>query len=351
LGLATSVANARDDGLLRPPMGWMSWERYGCQKDCVGHPDSCINAALFEAQAEAMVAKGLLDAGYNRIDIDDCFMAKRNSKTGDLQADPARFPGGIPALSKKIHGMGLKFGVYNDIGAGTCAGNPGLNVSAVPDAHADARLKRDVEVFTKEWEIDSIKIDGCGARGPMNATYPKLGRLLNESGRQVLYSCSWPVYGALSPSCRGDLSTEACFPYDEIAAACSSWRVFKDIMDVFNVPGHAGIRQIIDFYAQNNKTLAAANGPGHYNDYDMLLAGNNGLTVAEAKIQMSMWSMWSAPLLMSNDLRTITDDYLQVLLNKEVICGRLFQPLEALDGCFHVQVQDTWTNAHSMLVT
>ena len=54
LAACACTARARDDGLRLPPMGWMSWERYGCQKDCAGHPDACINAALFEAQAQAL---------------------------------------------------------------------------------------------------------------------------------------------------------------------------------------------------------------------------------------------------------------------------------------------------------
>ena len=131
-----------------------SWERYGCQKDCVAHPDSCISANLFETQAQLLVSKGFKDKGYNRIDIDDCFMDKRDPTTNALRADETRFPGGIPALSKKIHGMGLLFGVYNDIGPGTCAGNPGLNVSAVPDERADAQLQRDVDLFANEWQIE-----------------------------------------------------------------------------------------------------------------------------------------------------------------------------------------------------
>mmetsp|Transcript_117365 Transcript_117365/g.374018 ORF Transcript_117365/g.374018 Transcript_117365/m.374018 type:complete len:441 (-) Transcript_117365:88-1410(-) len=319
IAISPLMAIARDDGLRLPPMGWMSWERYGCQRDCVNHPDTCISAKLFETQAELLVSKGFLAKGYNRVDIDDCYMDRRDPKTNDLRADEARFPGGIPALSEKIHFCGLKFGIYNDIGPGTCASDTGLNVSAGPDEVADAQLQRDVEMFAHEWKVDSLKVDGCGPRGPMNVTYPKLGDMLNRTGRQILFSCSWPVYGALGAPCNGDLSSEACFPSREIAKSCSTWRVFKDIMDVYNLPGHAGLLQIIDFYARNNETLAAVSGPGQYNDYDMLLAGNAGLSVAEAKIQMGMWSMWSAPLMISNDLRTIAPEFIDVLLNDEVI--------------------------------
>lgn len=32
-----------DNGLARtPPMGWMAWQRYRCNVDCVNYPDDCI---------------------------------------------------------------------------------------------------------------------------------------------------------------------------------------------------------------------------------------------------------------------------------------------------------------------
>ena len=34
---------------------------------------------------------------------------------------------------------------------------------------------------------------------------------------------------------------------------------------------------------------------------------------------MAMWAIFAAPLLMSNDLRTITPEYKEILLNKDVI--------------------------------
>ena len=79
-----------------------------------------------------------------------------------------------------MHAKGLKLGVYNDIGRGTCAGDPGLNVSAVPDRVADEQLDRDAHTFAS-WGIDSIKIDGCGGdKDTMNITYPKLGAAFNR---------------------------------------------------------------------------------------------------------------------------------------------------------------------------
>lgn len=35
--------NALDNGLaLKPPMGWMSWQRYRCITDCEKYPYECI---------------------------------------------------------------------------------------------------------------------------------------------------------------------------------------------------------------------------------------------------------------------------------------------------------------------
>jgi hypothetical protein len=166
-----------------------------------------------------------------------------------------------------------------------------------------------------------MQVDGCGGGNAtkMGVTYPKLGQFLNDTGRQILYTCSWPVYTSLAKGCGGHLTKEECFPLESIVESCSTWRVYKDIMDVYNAPEpHSGVRQLILFYARNNATLAKASGPGHFNDYDMLLGGDAGLSLPEAKIQFSMWSMFAAPLLMSNDLRAISDDMVSMLTNKEV---------------------------------
>eukprot|EP01047_Picozoa_sp_COSAG01_P028160 COSAG01_NODE_1883_length_8988_cov_67.877264_7_plen_200_part_00 len=153
----------------------------------------------------------------------------------------------------------------------------------------------------------------------MNITYPKLGAALNATGRQIFFTCSWPVYETLGiPGCNAS-SQFSCLQWPVLTGACNSWRIYKDIMDTFYLPGHAGVRNIIELLGQANATLAATQRPGAYNDADMLLAGNNGLSDAEVKIQFGMWSMWSAPLLMSNDLRQMPASQKEILLNPEVI--------------------------------
>ncbi len=51
----------------------------------------------------------------------------------------------------------------------------------------------------------------------------------------------------------------------------------------------------------------------------MILAGNNGLSASQQRVQMSMWAIFAAPLLMSNDLRDISPESVAIAQHKEVI--------------------------------
>ncbi|KAG1698136.1 Alpha-N-acetylgalactosaminidase [Nymphon striatum] len=174
-----------DNGLARtPPMGWISWARFGCTTDCKTHPDGCINEKLFLTMANLMAKEGFRELGYEYVNIDDCYLAKTRNAKGELQADPLRFPNGLPYLAKKIHELGLKFGVYEDYGTKTCGGYPGIL----------GHLQKDAETI-KSWGADMLKLDGCNVKiSMMNKGYPEMGEYLNKTGRPILYSCSWPDY-------------------------------------------------------------------------------------------------------------------------------------------------------------
>ena len=57
---------------------------------------------LFMKMADLMVSKGFLAAGYEFVNIDDCWLAKERDSEGRLVADPERFPSGIKALSQYV---------------------------------------------------------------------------------------------------------------------------------------------------------------------------------------------------------------------------------------------------------
>ncbi|RZF40166.1 hypothetical protein LSTR_LSTR014200 [Laodelphax striatellus] len=148
-----AVSEGLDNGLaLKPPMGWMSWQRYRCNIDCETYPDECISENLFRRAADLIVSEGFKKVGYEYVIVDDCWLAKERDQNGDLQPDPKRFPSGIKSLADYIHSKGLKFGLYEDYGTKTCEGYPGVI----------GHMKQDAAKFA-EWEVDYVKLDGCNA--------------------------------------------------------------------------------------------------------------------------------------------------------------------------------------------
>lgn len=59
--------------------------------------------------------------------------------------------------------------------------------------------------------------------------------------------------------------------------------------------------------------------PGYFNDPDALEVGNGGMTDVEYRSQFSLWAIMAAPLIASNDVRTMSATTLEILTNPEVI--------------------------------
>src|SRR6266487_5938927 len=93
--------NGLNNGVARtPPMGWLSWERFVCETDCVNYPEDCISERLYMDMADRLSADGFKDVGYEFVNIDDCWLEKeRDAQTGKLVADRTRFPHGIKWLA------------------------------------------------------------------------------------------------------------------------------------------------------------------------------------------------------------------------------------------------------------
>ena len=155
LSLSPAVyVSSLDNGLaLTPPMGWLSWERYRCDIDCVNDPDNCISERLYRTMALHLQSDGFLDAGYEYVNIDDCWSElMRDFDTDQIVPDKQRFPSGMRALADYVHGLGLKLGIYGDWGTTTCGGYPGTL----------GYMQIDAQTFAN-WTIDSLKLDGCNA--------------------------------------------------------------------------------------------------------------------------------------------------------------------------------------------
>jgi hypothetical protein len=169
-----------------------------------------------------------------------------------------------------------------------------------------------VELFAS-WGIDSLKVDGCNqAISVMPVSYPRLSGALVDAGMQqghpILYSCSWPAYISIP----GDKISKDV--YDSLMKYCNIWRNWADISDSWD-----SVKSIIKWWHDNQDAMMNAAGPGHFNDPDMILAGNTGLSQSEYEVQFSLWSIFAAPLLMSNDLRKISSSVKSLLQNPDII--------------------------------
>lgn len=97
--------------------------------------------------ANQFVNLGLKNLGYIYVNIDDCWHTKSRNSSGNLVADPNKWPNGIAYTVNQIHGMGLKFGLYGDAGTMTCAGYPGSQGHEQQDA-----------TLLGSWGVDYVRI-------------------------------------------------------------------------------------------------------------------------------------------------------------------------------------------------
>jgi len=259
---------------LTPPMGWNSWNKFGCN----------VSDKLIREMADAMVSSGMQAAGYQYVNIDDCWQVSRDA-SGTIVADPTRFPSGMKALVDYVHGKGLKLGLYTDAGTGTCEKRPGsLN-------HED----QDAKTYAS-WGIDYVKIDWCNSEGlDPEVQYAKFRDALAHSGRPIVFSiCNWGVKT----------------PWRWGPTTGNLWRTTGDINDTYD-------RMTLIGFGQNG--LEEFAGPGHWNDPDMLEVGNGGMKRDEYRTHMALWAILAAPLLAGNDLRSMSSETKELLMNSEII--------------------------------
>jgi len=290
LALAAVPASAQKFAELArtPPMGWNSWNHYGCE----------IDEGLIRGTADAMVANGMRDAGYVYVNIDDCWQGERDAD-GFLQPDPQRFPSGIKALADYVHARGLKLGIYSDAGAKTCGGRAGSQGHEYQDALQFAR-----------WEVDYLKYDWCNTgtgaaqRNPREA-YTTMRDALRAAGRPIVFSiCEW-----------GDNK-----PWEWAPEIGHLWRTTGDIVNCWNCElGHGswtsfGILNILDKQAGLRKYA----GPGAWNDPDMMEVGNLP-TPAENRSHFALWAMLAAPLIAGTDVIGMTPDTAAILTNPRLV--------------------------------
>jgi alpha-galactosidase len=262
-----------------PPMGFNDWNAFGCD----------VSEALIKQTADVIVSSGLKRAGYQYVNIDDCWALRDRGPDGRIVPDPVKFPSGISGVADYVHSKGLKLGIYGDAGTKTCAGYPG------------SLGKEDLDAQTwAGWGVDYLKYDNCfnqsdGSREDFVRRYTAMRDALARTGRPIVYSMS--EWGQSQP-------------WLWAAGVGNLWRTTGDVSD--NWPS---LRTII----AANVRLSPYAGPGHWNDPDMMEIGNGGMTATEYHTHMSMWAMMAAPLIIGTDLRTASAQTLAILGNRDII--------------------------------
>ncbi|KAK1138256.1 hypothetical protein N8T08_003221, partial [Aspergillus melleus] len=284
-----------------PPMGFNNWARFMCD----------LNETLFTETADAMSANGLLAAGYNWINLDDCWMTKTRAPNGSLQWNSTLFPHGIPWLGEYVKSRGFRFGIYEDAGNLTCGGYPGSLGHELQDAQTFA-----------SWGVEYLKLDGCNVfpagtegRKTLQDEYKHLYGLWHDIliglDQPLIFSESAPAYFAHNPTLSDWYTVMSWVPeYGDLA------RHSTDIL-VYAGNGSAWA-SVMENYEYNTR-LARYQRPGYYNDPDFLIADHPGLGLDEKRSQFALWASFGAPLIISAHVPDLTEDELAYLLHTGLI--------------------------------
>jgi alpha-galactosidase len=321
-----------------PPMGWNSWNAF--------HTD--ITEAKVLDSARAIVDSGLAAKGYRYINIDDGWWLKRRTTDGRMIVRTSLFPsaavGGPQETSFKpftdrIHAMGLKAGIYSDIGANNCSqafGGP--NTPNLPEGTVAERevglyghVDQDIKLYFGEWAFDYIKVDACGIRafGPQNARvkagqYRALGPLIDFSEiRRTDIPAVRKLYQQVADAMRRE-NPDGDYVFSICAWGSADVRAWaKDVGNLSRTSDDITpnwTRMLANFDSAANRALYAH--PGSWNDPDMLFIGHGDFDenhLTEAKSHFALWSMLSAPLLIGYDLRNAPQPLMDILGNSDLI--------------------------------
>ena len=295
-----SAAPAGETMAKTPPMGWSSWNQFGEE----------INEQLVIDTIDAMVSNGLRDAGYVYVNLDDGWQRYKGPRNQfPLEADPQKFPRGIRYLAGYAHAKGMKLGLYSGPGHLTCAGYTG---SAGHEA-------QDAALFAS-WGIDHLKYDSCcshkdAPKAQLQSVLRSMSAAIHSQGRPIVYHachCGW-----------ADIWEWAA----DVGA--QHWRIGQDISDDFNYPGNREkyYFDVLDMLDRGIR-LGRFAGPGHWNDYDMLIVGLDGksrqlvgagASNVEYRTHFSLWALMPSPLLIGADVRQLDAYTLQTLTNRELV--------------------------------
>lgn len=320
-----------------PPMGWNSWNAFHTQ----------VDEAKVLGSARAILAAGLRDLGYRYINIDDGWWQQRRQGDGRMVIRTSIFPsakrtegGGTSfrPLVQQLHTMGLKAGIYTDIGRNACSQGYPQSDSLLPTGTVAERevgaydhVAQDLALYFHEWGFDYIKVDGCGlnafsedkpaVRNGQFRAFPAL--VVSDAINQTDVAAIRNLYGQLRDELirirpAGDFVLSLCNWGTANVRAWGRdygnlWRTSDDIESRW-------ARMLYNFDSVVTRELYS--GPGHWNDPDMLFIGHGDFDahhLTEARTHFALWAIEDAPLIIGFDLRKAPKSLLDIWGAAEIV--------------------------------
>ncbi|MDT8760284.1 NPCBM/NEW2 domain-containing protein [Sphingomonas psychrotolerans] len=319
-----------------PPMGWSSWNAFRTEID----EDKVLGAA------QKLVDSGLAKLGYVYVNIDDGWWLKRRTSDGRMQIRTRIFPsaaigGGDSSFrpfTDRLHAMGLKAGIYSDIGRNACSQAYDLHSPNLPEGTTAERevglfghVDQDIALYFRDWGFDFIKVDACGinvyAPGSIVVRengYRPMTPLIDQgsinrtdvAAVRALYQQVADALARNNPD--GDYVFSLC-PWG--SADVRSWG--KQVGHMWRTSGDitpSWTRMLHNFDSASTRALYAK--PGAWNDPDMLFIGHGDFDanhLIEARSHFALWAIINAPLLIGYDLRNAPPSLLAVWGNADIV--------------------------------
>ncbi len=318
-----------------PPMGWNPWNAFRTE----------VTEAKIMAVADTLVKTGLADAGYRSINVDDGWWLKRGGD-GRIVVRTSMFPSAampdgttsLRPFTDRLHAMGLKAGLYTDIGRNACsqawdAKSPNLSQGSQAEREIGSmdHQAADMAQIFGDWNFDYLKVDACGLAdftadkpyvvdGQYRATGPYIVRghpdAVNDARVAGLYAGLRAAIDAARP--KRDYVLAICTwgeaGVDDWGQSHGNlWRTSGDISARW-----ASMLRNFDSSAAHPENA----GPGHWNDPDMLEIGNGDFDAAhltEARAHLSLWAVIGAPLILGSDVTKWPQSLIDIAGNREVI--------------------------------
>ena len=298
--LATAAARAQPKPAVLAATPYMGWDTYFALAG--GFPETKILQ-----EADRLKTTGLEAKGYRLIWLDAGWWQGQRDAAGNMVVSPTQWPHGIAWLASTLHANGFKLGVYTDAGSVGCGVKGG----------AYGHYQQDINTLAA-WGVDAVKVDWCGGASQNLDPATQYGLLHtaildNSSHRPMLLNiCNFlqPGQKALNVPA---FNQSAFISYSFGPSNGNSWRTNTDVGVPGNVPFSAVLRNM-----DADATQPTAAGPGHWNDPDYL-GPDQGMGANQFQTQFSMWAMLAAPLMISDDMLTMSKASFATVSNSQVI--------------------------------